>query len=85
MYSHEHIYRKMPVMLSFLVQLQPWGLTILEKRNSILDGFCEICEVLQNFIFKEDNWTTASNTQQHFGGITCPIMNKSTSHSWLSV
>ena len=38
-YSHEHIHRKTVVMVSFVVQLQPWGLTILWKGGSILDVF----------------------------------------------
>ena len=78
MWSHEHIHWKAPVMVSFLVQLQPWRLTILWKRDSILDVFCEFCEVLQNLFFTEDSWTTASDFQQHFGHITCSISNKST-------
>ena len=51
----------MPVIVSFLVQLQAWGLTILWKRDSILDAFCETCEVLQNLIFIENSWATASD------------------------
>ena len=35
-YSHEHIRRETPVMVSFLVQLQPWGLIISRKRESSL-------------------------------------------------
>ena len=77
-YPHEHIHRKTPVIVSFLVQLQPWELTILRRTDSILDAFCEVCEVLQNLIFTEDSWATASNFQQHFGHITCSISNKST-------
>ena len=51
---------------------------ILRKRDSILDIFCETCEVLQNLIFTEDSWATASDFQQHFGYITCSISSKLT-------
>ena len=61
MYSHKYIHRKTPVIGSFLVQLQAWELTILRKRGSILDVFCETCEVLQNLIFIENSLATASN------------------------
>ena len=55
----------------------------LRKRETILDVFCEICEVLQTLIFTEDNWTAASDFQQQFGYITCSNYNKSTySLSW---
>ena len=40
--------------------------------------FCEMCEVLQNFVFTEDSWATASDFQQYFGLITCSVNNKST-------
>ena len=72
-----HIHRKRPLMVSFLVQLHPWGLAVLRKKNSILDGFCEICKVLQSLIFTKDSWATASDFQQHFGHVTCSISNKS--------
>ena len=52
--SHKYIHRKTPVIVSFLVLLQTSGLTVLQKRDSILDIFCEICEVLQNLNFAED-------------------------------
>ena len=45
--------------MSFLVQLQAWWFTVLLKNNSILDAFCEICEILQNLIFTEDSWASA--------------------------
>ena len=77
-HSHEHIHRKTPVMVSSLVQLQPWGLTILRKRGLHLRCFCEMFEVLQNLSFTEDSWTTASDFQQHFRHITFSISNKST-------
>ena len=51
---------------------------MLQKRDSTLDNFCEICEVLQNLISTEDSWATASDFQQHFGHITCSVSNKST-------
>ena len=44
----------------------------------MLDVFYEICQVLQNLIFTEDGWATASDFQQHFGHIACFISNKST-------
>ena len=49
----------MPLIMSFLVQLQAWWFTVLLKNNSILDAFCEICEILQNLIFTEDSWASA--------------------------
>ena len=52
---------KTPVIVSFLVQLQAWGFTVLRKRDPILDVFCEICQVLQNLNFAEDNVAIASN------------------------
>ena len=48
-----YIHWKAPVMVSFLVQLQPWRLTILWKWDSILDVFCEFCEVLQNHFLRK--------------------------------
>ena len=30
---------KTPVLVSFLVQLQAWWLTVLQKRDSVLDVF----------------------------------------------
>ena len=50
----------------------------LRKKDSILDVFCEICEVLQDLSFTEDIWANASDFQQHFRHITCSISNKST-------
>ena len=44
---------------------------------------CETCEVLQNTIFKENCWSTASDFWEHFGWITCFISNKSTNFLWL--
>ena len=32
-YSHKFIHRKMPVIVSFLVQLKAWGLTVLQKKG----------------------------------------------------
>ena len=77
-YSHRYIHRKASVIMSFLVQFQASGLTVSQKMDSILDVFCEVCEVLQNLIFTEDSWATASDFQQHFGHITYSISNKST-------
>ena len=77
-YSHKYINRKTPVIVSFSVHLQAWGLTVLRKRDSNLDAFYEISEVLQNLIFTEDSWTTSSDFQLHCGHITCSISNKST-------
>lgn len=37
----------------------------------------EICEILQNFIFTEHYWATASNFDQHFWRIACFISNTS--------
>ena len=61
--------------VSFLLLLQAWGLTYLQKRNSILDVFCDICEVSHNLNFTEDSWVTASDFQQHFRHVTCSINN----------
>ena len=66
------------VIVSFLVQLKAWELTVSQKRDSILDIFCEICEVLQNLIFTEESWATASDFQQHFEHITHSVSSKST-------
>ena len=77
-YSHKYINRKTPVIVSFSVHLQAWGLTVLRKRDSNLDAFYEISEVLQNLIFTEDSWATSSDFQLHCGHITCSISNKST-------
>ena len=52
-------------------------LKILQKKDSFLDAFFEICEVLQNLNFTEDSWATAFDFQQHFGHM-CSISNKST-------
>ena len=76
-YSHKYIHRKTPAIVSLLVVagLRAYNFT---KKVTILDVFCEICEVLQNPIFTEDRLATASDVQQHFGHITCSISNKST-------
>ena len=50
----------------------------LRKKDSILDVFSEICEVLQDLNFTENIWANASDFQQNFGHITCSISNKST-------
>ena len=72
---------------ALLVQLQDWGLTVLWKRDSVLEAFCKIFEVLQKLIFTEDGRATASDFQQHFRHITCSISNKinELSHSWRTV
>ena len=78
MYSYKYIHRETPVIVSLLAQqLQAWELTDLQNRKTILDVFYEIFEVLQNLIFTEDSWATASDFQQYFGHITCSISNKS--------
>ena len=43
---------------------------ILPKWESIPDTFCEICEVLQNTIYKKNCWEIASEFQQQFRRIT---------------
>ena len=48
------------------------------KKDSILDAFCEICEVLHNLKFTKESWVTASDFQQHLGHITYSVSNKST-------
>ena len=44
-YIHTNIFtRKTPVMVSFLVRLQPWGLTTLLKSDSLLDVFVKFAK-----------------------------------------
>ena len=44
-YIHTNIFtRKAPVMVSFLVRLQPWGLTTLLKSDSLLDVFVKFAK-----------------------------------------
>ena len=44
-YIHTNIFtRKTPVMVSFLVWLQPWGLTTLLKSDSLLDVFVKFAK-----------------------------------------
>ena len=57
--------------------MHAWELAVLRKRETILDVFCEISEVLQNLIFTENSLANASDIQQHFGHITCSVSNKS--------
>ena len=45
----------------FLVQLLAYWHIVLQKNDFILDVFCKICEVLQDFIFTENRWATASD------------------------
>ena len=54
----------------FVAGLRAYSFT---KRDSILDIFYWICEVLQNLIFTEDRWETASDFR----------INQ-LSHNWLS-
>ena len=46
--------------------------TFTEVSSSQMHS-CEIYEVLQNIIFKEDCWATISDLQ-HFGRITCSLV-----------
>ena len=77
-HSHKYINRKTPEIVSFLLKLQASGLTVLRKRDYILDFFYVICDVLLNFIFTEDSWATASDFQQRFEHIIYTSSNKST-------
>ena len=74
-YSHEYIHASDSVLFSTVEGLRAYSFI---NRDSILDIFCEICEVLQNLIFAEDSWATASDFKQHFKHITCSISNQST-------
>ena len=42
--SHKYIHRKMPVTVSFLLQLQVLGLTVLRKMETSLDAFVKFEE-----------------------------------------
>ena len=42
--SHKYIHRKMPVTVSFLLQLQVLGLTVLRKMETNLDVFVKFEE-----------------------------------------
>ena len=70
---------KTPVMVTFLLQLQAWGVTVLRKRNSITDAFLWNLWSLQNIFltFVEDCWATTSNFQHYFERTICFISNKS--------
>ena len=85
--SHKYILRKAPLIVPFhgLLGHGPFQynncrleFTVIRKKETILDVFCKIWEVLQNLIFIEDSRATASDLQQHFGHIACSISNKST-------
>ena len=87
-YNHRlHIHRKTLVIVSILVQLQAWGLTlkrtVLRKRDSILSVFCEICEVLQNLICTEESWATASNSSNISETPLALLAINQLSRSWL--
>ena len=49
LYSHEDNHWKTPVIVSHLVRLQSSGVTLIRKRDSMLNLFCELCKFLQNF------------------------------------
>ena len=66
-------------MITFLVQLQTWGPTVLKEKElyhkRFLAKFVEFSEHI--FTFAEDCWATASDSQQYFENIACCIKNKS--------
>ena len=65
--------------MTFLVQLQAWGPTVLNEKElhyrRFLVKFVEFSEHI--FTFAEDCWATASDSQQYFESIACCIKNKS--------
>ena len=65
--------------MTFLVQLQAWGPTVLNENElhhrKFLAKFVEFSEHI--FTFAEDCWATASDSQQYFESIACCIKNKS--------
>ena len=65
--------------MTFLVQLQAWGPTVLNEKElhhrRFLVKFVEFSEHI--FTFAEDCWATASDSQQYFENIACCIKNKS--------
>ena len=65
--------------MTFLVQLQEWGPTVLNENElhhrKFLAKFVEFSEHI--FTFAEDCWATASDSQQYFESIACCIKNKS--------
>ena len=75
--STKSIYRKTPLMTSFLVQLQRCGLKSFPKGTSSQMFFYENCEVLQNINFTEQCCATASGFFWHFQCITFFISDKS--------
>ena len=66
------------VMVTFLVQLLAWPLTVSRKTDSITDAFLWNFWSLQNIIFAfvEDYWATVSDNQQHFERIASFISKK---------
>ena len=54
------------------------GLQLYEEVTLSQMLTCEICEVLQNIIFKERCWSTAPDFYEHVRRIACFISNKST-------
>ena len=57
----KNIHRKISVSVSFLVQLETCGLSVFQRETPSQMLFCENCEVLQNIIFTEHYWATASD------------------------
>ena len=69
---------KILVMMTFYVQLQAWGLTVLRKMNSIADAFLLNLWSLHNITFNlaGDSLVTAFDSRQNFEFISCFISNK---------
>ena len=66
---------KILVMMTFYVQLQAWGLTVLRKMNSIADAFLLNLWSLQNITFNlaGDCLVTGFDSRQNFECISCFI------------
>ena len=78
-----HIHRKLPVIVSFLVQLQARRLTALRKRNSVLDLFFKFVKFYR-ILFgqkKAERLLPISSNISHISLALLAI--NQLSHSWL--
>ena len=84
-YSHEHIHRKAPVMVSFLVPLHPSGFTTFQKRGTILDVFVRFVKFYRmSFLQKTAGRLLPVSSNISDISLALLALNQ-LSHSWLSV
>ena len=77
LYLHKNIHMKKSVIVSFLLQLRAWELTVLKERDFILDAFLRNLRSFKKARFHKRLLDDNPDFQHYFGHITCSISNKS--------